>query len=385
MLNPKKQVLSKTEVARYEVTFEGFPHLVSSGAQKNIASFGKIITQAWTDPESFDVAYFQRVVGRAILTRAVDAGIPAQRWYPGSIVRPLSSYALALMSSRMRSIGLRPDYDAIWRAQKAPPQFIAEAMRIAEAVLPLLMEIPEEQVRNRLVTEWVKREACWSRVEASAIKLETAFIASLVSDKPHASSPRLPNWKDRAGQLWRGGAWKRLHDWNKKECVLTEGEADLVEWAAIASSFSPKGFRLAKLQEAWNRATKKPFSCNPPMSIGSEWMQKALRVCLAVATLTPIQLHAQEIRCTQIFMNDSERRICGSEALLTFEKQMGELARRVELHQGSYKSDQRDFRSVLKKCKGNEECLTATYQNRITQLQAVVDQLPPPTSEERPS
>src|SRR5690606_24926712 len=124
-------------------------HMVSSGAQKNIAAFGKIATQAWNeDPTNFDMAYYQRLVGRAILTRAVDAAIPAQNWYPGSILRPLTTYTLALMSSRMRASGLQPDYDGIWKAQRASEPFMQEAMRIAERLLPLLQEIPEEQVRN---------------------------------------------------------------------------------------------------------------------------------------------------------------------------------------------------------------------------------------------
>lgn len=260
MLNPKRQVLSKTDVARYEVTFEALPHLVSSGAQKNIAAFGKIVTSSWSaDPEVFDVVYFQRLIGRAILTRAVDAAIPAQSWYPGSIVRPLSSYTLALMSSRMRAMGRQPDYDAIWRAQKAPAGFILEAMRVAEAVLPLLMEIPEEQVRNRLVTEWVKREACWVRVEASGISLGDTFTALLVPAEKIAARPRRSEWRFRAGQLWKDGAWKRLRDWNQKESVLTEGEAELVGWAAVTSSFSPNAFRLTKLKEAWERAVESGF------------------------------------------------------------------------------------------------------------------------------
>lgn len=259
MLNPKKQILTKTDVARYESTFEGLPHIVSSGAQKNIAAFGKTIVQQWgIDPTAFDGPYFQRVVGRAILTRAVDAAIPAQKWYPGSIVRPLTSYTLALMSSRMRTAGLQPAFDVIWRTQRAPDIFMHEAMRVAELVLPLLMDIPEAQVRNRLVTEWVKREACWLRVEASQIRLTPDFLAAGTIAEDRAGGKSL-QWRDRAQLLWRDGAWKRLHAWEQEEQKLTQGERDIVEWAAIASEFSPKGFRLDKLEEAMKHAIDEGF------------------------------------------------------------------------------------------------------------------------------
>lgn len=259
MLNPKKQILSKTDVARFESTFDGGPHIVSSGAQKNIAAFGKSIVQQWSvDPTAFDGPYFQRLVSRAILTRAVDAAIPAQAWYPGSIVRPLTSYTLALMSSRMRAAGLQPAYEAIWRMQRAPDAFMQEAMRVAELVLPLLMDIPEAQVRNRLITEWVKREACWTRVEASRIQLSPSFLRSGTVPSAQVGGRPLP-WRDRAQLLWRDGAWKRLHAWEGREKKLSQGERDIVEWAAIASEFNPRGFRLEKLEDAMKHAIDEGF------------------------------------------------------------------------------------------------------------------------------
>lgn len=259
LIHPKRQVLSKTDVARYETTFSGLPHVVSSGAQKNIAAFGKIITQAWNaDPEQFDAEYFRRLVARAILTKALDALIPAQPWYPGSIVRPLTSYTLALMSTRMQAQDLQPDYEAIWRAQKAPVPFLEEAARIASEVLPLLQEIPEEQVRNRLITEWVKKEACWKRVEQSSIALSQRFNSSLVAVTAARRRKGL-TWRDRAAQLFQQGAWQRMHIWNKTEQVLTADEADLVERISLATYFGARGFRLVKLEEAWKRALEHGF------------------------------------------------------------------------------------------------------------------------------
>jgi len=258
LINPKKQVLTKTDVARYDTTFEGGPHQVSSGAQKNIAAFGKIVTQAWTrDPSSFDLAYYQRLIGRAIMIRAVDAAIPAQDWYPGSILRPLTTYTVALMSARMSEAGLKPDYEGIWKLQSAPDSFIQEAMRIAKRLLPLLQEIPEEQVRNRLITEWVKREACWERVKNSDIRLSEEFLGTLVRDDP-AVRPR-EDWRIKALLLWKSGVWKRLHEWNAQADVLTEGEAEIVGWASMTSQFQPKGLRLTKLKEAWERAEEHGF------------------------------------------------------------------------------------------------------------------------------
>jgi uncharacterized protein len=91
---------------------------------------------------------------------------------------------------------------------------------------------------------------------------------------------------------------------------------------------------------------------------------------------------AQELRCTQIFMNASEKRICATPTLMRLDQQMGQIARRAEPHQESFDSDQRRFRGALKTCKGEEGCLTVSYQNRIAELQAFVNTLAPPTDDE---
>lgn len=258
VLHPKRQKLTKTDVARYEVTWAGFPHSVCSGAQKNVATFAKLITKAWSEgPEQFGTEYFRDVVAKAILTRRLDADIPAQEWYPGSILRQLCTYTLSLMGRLMDESRLRLNYEAIWKAQTAPPEFVAEALRIAKTILPLLQEIPAEQARNRLVTEWAKREACWLRIWHAGIELSREFKATLKPVSGNRSKPE--RWDRRAAALWREGAWDRLHDWNKSADVLTPDERDLVERVTALNSFGVRGFRLVKLKEAWDRAVDAGF------------------------------------------------------------------------------------------------------------------------------
>lgn len=105
---------------------------------------------------------------------------------------------------------------------------------------------------------------------------------------------------------------------------------------------------------------------------------------LALLALVAISgsVAAQELRCTQIFMNASEKRVCATPALMQLDQEMGQVARRAELHQDSYNSDQRAFRRALKTCKGDEACLTVSYQNRIAELQSFINALDRPTDEE---
>ncbi|KIQ97351.1 AIPR family protein [Lysobacter sp. A03] len=257
MLHPRKQRITKTDIARYEVTWRSVPHSVCAGAQKNTAAFAKLISDQWAkSPETFDSEYYKAVVGKAILTRMLDSAVPGQDWYPGSMLRQVVTYTIALIADRLRKVGRVMDFEAVWKSQVAPVYYVEEALRIAEEVVPYLQDIPVEQVRNRLVTEWAKREVCWLRLQESDILLSDEFLAH--SKKQIQSGIKTP-WPQRARALWADGTWKRLHAWEAKQNALSPGEKDLVERASIAHSFGFKGFRLQKLQEAWDRAVESGF------------------------------------------------------------------------------------------------------------------------------
>jgi hypothetical protein len=48
---PKSQLFSKTDLAKFEFSAAGHPHVVSKGAQKNFAEFASEIGSAWSKSE----------------------------------------------------------------------------------------------------------------------------------------------------------------------------------------------------------------------------------------------------------------------------------------------------------------------------------------------
>ena len=65
---PSSQWFTKTDLAKYENTWDELPHLVSKGAQKNFAEF----TLRLNARKGFvpDIPYFQQLVAKAILFKA---------------------------------------------------------------------------------------------------------------------------------------------------------------------------------------------------------------------------------------------------------------------------------------------------------------------------
>ena len=62
---PKAQLFSKTDLAKFEFSAAGLPHVVSKGAQKNFAEFAKDIGEAWQKNESrYDEVWYRQLIAK---------------------------------------------------------------------------------------------------------------------------------------------------------------------------------------------------------------------------------------------------------------------------------------------------------------------------------
>ena len=77
--NPTRQRFTKTDLAKFENTWDQLPHIVSRGAQKNFSDF--MIRLSGRDQMVVDRAYFERLVGKAILFRADGTNRPTAEFW----------------------------------------------------------------------------------------------------------------------------------------------------------------------------------------------------------------------------------------------------------------------------------------------------------------
>ena len=80
--NPKNQVIKKVDLAKYINTYNGFPHIVSKGAQYNMRHFADIIDKEWEKSnEQFNDVYYRNVISLAILFKETEKIVSEQDWY----------------------------------------------------------------------------------------------------------------------------------------------------------------------------------------------------------------------------------------------------------------------------------------------------------------
>jgi hypothetical protein len=176
---PREQVFTKTDIAKFDNVWDGYPVEVNRGAQKNFAHYAQRISETWErDDALFNDRYFMRAIARAITFRATEKLVSGQPWYQGGYRANIVAYSQALLGQKISQAGLVPDWDGIWTRQALTPAFLEALTACAEKVNAVITDTPEN-IRN--VTEWCKKKLCWERVQQLDVPLSGDLMKELVN------------------------------------------------------------------------------------------------------------------------------------------------------------------------------------------------------------
>jgi hypothetical protein len=163
-------LFTKTDLAKYENTWDQLPYQVSEGAQKNFHKFMLRLKER----KGFvpDEAYYRNLIAKAILFRRTEKLVQQQQYggYRANIV----TYTLAFLSHKTAQ---RIDLERIWKEQGLTPALEAEIVAISRFVQKLIVNPPG----GANVSEWCKKEKCWSLIRDYSYDLSSALESELVS------------------------------------------------------------------------------------------------------------------------------------------------------------------------------------------------------------
>lgn len=265
--NPKNQMFTKTDLAKYERTFAGLPHEVSEGAQKNFCKFAGDLGKRWdkNGGSDFNELWYKRLIGKIILFRQLDSLVLRANWYTGYKAN-IVTYALAKFSSMLLEQGLHINLLKIWEAQVIPECLASQLLEIAESVNDILLNPPENTTSN--VSEWAKRESCWHAVQASKMKLNDDIKEFLIDnekkeeqDRDGKGTEKIQTGIHAQKYVVDKGAeyWKLLRDWNNKNRKLTEMELGILDIVCILPKKIPSEYQSDILIIAEKRAKLEGF------------------------------------------------------------------------------------------------------------------------------
>ena len=128
---PKKQVISKTDLAKYLNPWRGLPDSVSRGSQKNFAEFARIIGPEWDkNPDAFNESFYRQSIAKAIVFMDTEKIVTDQPWYNGGGIRSrVVPYSIAKLAHDAEVKGRYVDLGQVWRSQ-AISEFLTAALTI---------------------------------------------------------------------------------------------------------------------------------------------------------------------------------------------------------------------------------------------------------------
>ena len=163
-------LFTKTDLAKYENTWDQLPYQVSEGAQKNFKKF----TIRLSERGNFlpDEAYYQRLIAKAIMFRRTEKLIQAQQYggYRANIV----TYTLAYLSYKTAQ---RINLDAIWKTQGLTPALEENIVAISKFVHESITNPPG----GANIGEWCKKPKCWEIVKEYAYEITPSLEKELIS------------------------------------------------------------------------------------------------------------------------------------------------------------------------------------------------------------
>jgi hypothetical protein len=144
---PPARRITKTDLAKYLMAWDGYPDVVSLGAQKCFDKFMNVIN---SETPSLDAAGFKAMVAKAILFKAAQKRIrPMFAAYQANVTAYTVSLTAKMFDQRLR-------IERIWNAQDVSEQMTDQISSWAK-------EINDELHRTasgRMISEWGKKPEC---------------------------------------------------------------------------------------------------------------------------------------------------------------------------------------------------------------------------------
>lgn len=262
--HPKPQMFTKTDLAKFENVWDDHPRWVNLGSQKNFARYATRIGSEWEkSSDGFNEFYFKRAVARGLIFRATERIVSAQSWYNGGYRANIVAYTLAMLSELARRRKAYVDFGEIWNAQGVNA-VLESSIAVVSGVVNEDIIRPPAGISN--ISEWCKREACWTRIQTRIEDVEKLLppefheqLLSLDDQAAEARSAKQTQKVDNGIEAQRhvlavpAREWARLHQALLEKELLTPKEVGILKIAAQIPAKLPTEKQCAILIDVLGR------------------------------------------------------------------------------------------------------------------------------------
>jgi hypothetical protein len=161
---PKDKLLTKVDIAKHFVSWEGFPHISSKGGEEAFKKFMELNKSFWKsekDQTKMTLSVYQKLIARSIINKRVQEIVEEMklRGYKANVIYYTTSMINYLYGERI-------DLVEVWEKQSLSDKWDEVIRIMADKTLSFLRDSAGE----RNVTQWAKQEACWIQFKEDCSK-----------------------------------------------------------------------------------------------------------------------------------------------------------------------------------------------------------------------
>jgi hypothetical protein len=269
-LNPRHQVITKTDLAKVENCFDLLPDIASKGAEKSFTEFAERITKEWAEERKralYGDDWYRGAVARIILFRTTEALVSKAPWYEGGYRAQIVAYATARLSAlaNTESDGGRLDYIRVWASQSTDELLERQLLKLAEAMMKVLRSPPQA---GQNISEWAKQQACRKTALEAEVEIEPGFARWLVGKGESKAAEREERGKQRvtdglaavtAVVELGAEAWRRVRAFARERRLISRDDDLALTIACAMPRQIPSDKQAERLHTILQRCTDAGF------------------------------------------------------------------------------------------------------------------------------
>lgn len=213
---PKNQKITKTDIAKYEVSWNMMPYNVCRGAEKNYTIF---VSDIKRDKPKVTANYFKRVIAKCILFNIIDSIVKSKKL--GGYKANMNSYLMAAISFLSDK---NLDLTYIWEHQMVQQDVIDRIEELIPVVwLHLTGSSSSGGNQSSNAGEWSKKPECWNRLKLKLSEYEK-FGQELMQTETNDDGSYLNEAqqnKIQEAESIEANYWFALANWAKTRDMLT--------------------------------------------------------------------------------------------------------------------------------------------------------------------
>lgn len=238
---PKKQKITKTDIAKYATAWDQRPYDVCRGAEKNYKLFESDIKR---ENPVITPVYFQHMIAKAILFETIDAIVKSKKL--GGYKANMNAYIMASISF-MSNKNL--DLTYIWENQIVQQEVTDKIEELIPMVWAHIIGSTTTGSQSSNVGEWTKRPECWNRLKLKLGDLDH-FSSDMMQEETNDDGSYLnETQQERISQAEaiEPNYWFTLANWAKSRDLLTPIERKA---AFNFGTMASRGRKMKSLKQA---------------------------------------------------------------------------------------------------------------------------------------